>query len=250
MDLTQAAPTLLPIALFVLVHLYVDRLDFLFAEPRSGWLSVAGGAAVAFVFLYLLPELGSHQTGVGSAAAAVWPGLQDAAIYLVAMAGLVVFYGLERHVKMSRSVRAEAGLEDHPAPRALWLHATLFALYNASIGYLLIDRESSALPSTLSYAMAMALHLLVVDHGLVREYHQSYHRKARWLFAAATVGGWMLGLLSQLPDLVVGVLFAFLAGAMVLNSLKEELPDERRSRWLPFLSGVVGYSALLLLLGL
>lgn len=44
------------------------------------------------------------------------------------------------------------------------------------------------------------------------------------------------------------VLFAFLAGGVVLNVLKEELPEERRSRFLPFAGGAACYAALLLLL--
>lgn len=43
--------------------------------------------------------------------------------------------------------------------------------------------------------------------------------------------------------------FAFLAGGMILNVLKEELPEERESRFTAFLSGAAGYAALLLLAG-
>ena len=41
---------------------------------------------------------------------------------------------------------------------------------------------------------------------------------------------------------------AFIAGAIILNVLKEELPEERQSRFIPFILGVVLYGALLLLL--
>jgi hypothetical protein len=42
--------------------------------------------------------------------------------------------------------------------------------------------------------------------------------------------------------------FAFLAGGVVLNVLKEELPDGRESRFLPFLAGPGACAALLLAL--
>jgi hypothetical protein len=53
---------------------------------------------------------------------------------------------------------------------------------------------------------------------------------------------------TPVPELVLALLFAFLAGGVVLNVLKEELPDERESRFWPFLAGAGAYAALLLAL--
>ena len=44
-------------------------------------------------------------------------------------------------------------------------------------------------------------------------------------------------------------LFAFLAGGVVLNVMKEELPEERQSRFGAFLLGVAGYGGVLLAVG-
>ncbi len=52
--------------------------------------------------------------------------------------------------------------------------------------------------------------------------------------------------MTTLPEFVVGILFAFLAGAIVLNVLKEELPEERQSRFWLLAPGALGYAALLL----
>jgi hypothetical protein len=49
------------------------------------------------------------------------------------------------------------------------------------------------------------------------------------------------------PHLAVSLLLAFLAGAIVLNVIKEELPAERESRFWAFGVGVVGYTVVLLL---
>ena len=46
---------------FALIHLFIGKLTFLNALPRSRWLSFAGGVAVAYVFLHILPELSGHQ---------------------------------------------------------------------------------------------------------------------------------------------------------------------------------------------
>lgn len=59
------------------------------------------------------------------------------------------------------------------------------------------------------------------------------------------LAGWALGL-ATIPPVAVGFAFAFLAGAVVLNVLKEELPEQRQSRFWPFLLGAAGYAAIML----
>ena len=94
----------------------------------------------------------------------------------------------------------------------------------------------------------MALHFLASDFGLRQDYAQVYDHTARWLLAAGVLGGWLLGRLTRLPEAAVGLLFAFLAGGVVLNVLKEELPEERQSHFGAFALGASGYAAILLLL--
>ncbi len=44
----------------------------------------------------------------------------------------------------------------------------------------------------------------------------------------------------------IAILFAFSAGRAMLNVLKEELPEERKSRFWAFALGILGYTILLL----
>lgn len=47
----------------------------------------------------------------------------------------------------------------------------------------------------------------------VREHHKdAYLRKGRWVLAAAVVLGWVVGLLTEIPEVAIVVLTAFLAG--------------------------------------
>jgi len=59
--------------------------------------------------------------------------------------------------------------------------------------------------------------------------------------------GWVVGLVVEVSEAATSTLFAFLAGGIVLNVLKEELPEERQSRFWPFAAGAAGYSVLLLI---
>ena len=97
------------------------------------------------------------------------------------------------------------------------------------------------------YSIAMLLHFLVNDYGLRHDHPRAYHRTGRWLLTAAVLGGWRLGVMTEIAEPALATLFAFVAGGVVLNVLKEELPDERQSRFGAFFIGVVAYTALLLM---
>lgn len=95
------------------------------------------------------------------------------------------------------------------------------------------------------YMIAMALHFVVNDYGL-REHHKTmYDQTGRWILAAAIITGWAIGSGLELSKAAIAVLFAFLAGGVVLNVLKEELPEERESRFWTFAVGAVGYKCVI-----
>lgn len=229
---------------FAAVHILARTLGFLSTTPRSIWLSAAGGVSVAYVFLHLLPELheGQHALHEG---AGLRLGSSQSEIYLVALAGLVVFYGLERLASASRATSRRRSGQDHTDSGVFALHIASFAVYNLLIGYLLVRGERSDM---LLYAAAMALHFVVNDQGL-REHHKDrYDALGRWLLALAVLAGWALGERVEVPELAVKLMTALLGGGVILNVLKEELPEERQSNFWAFLAGAGGYGALLLAL--
>lgn len=233
----------LAVLLFAAVHLAGPRLSFLRTVPRSLWLSAAGGVSVAYVFVHLLPELAAQQRAFSGGDG--WLSAVEHHVWLLALAGLAAFYGLERLAR--RAMRAARAAGRAAAPAAVFrLHLTSFALYNLLIGYLLLHREEPGVRSLLLYTSAMALHFVVNDQGLRELYGTGYDRRGRWLLAAAPATGWLIGLVIDLPQRLLAALFALLAGAVVLNVLKEELPEDRDSRFSAFALGAACYAALLL----
>jgi uncharacterized membrane protein len=229
-----------------LVHLFAGRLRFVGVIPRSRWLSFAGGLSVAYVFVHLLPEIAEGQerlaeTGVDDIVAI------ESHVWIIALLGLVAFYGLERVAKTSRETSAQAGGEDRTEREVFLLHMGSYGLYNVLIGYLLVHRLEAGLSTLLLFWCAMALHFLVNDYGL-REHHREQYRAGRWVLAAAVIAGAVAGLLMDVGEALVAALIAFIGGGVVLNVLKEELPEERKSRFLPFAAGATLYTALLLTL--
>lgn len=224
------------------VHLSGGKLRFIDVLPRSVWLSGAGGASVAYVFIHLLPELAAHQDTLAEASGEVF-GFLKAHVWLMALLGLAVFYGLERASAVTEKPDASGTAERN----VFWLRIGSFALYNAIIGYLLFHRDDPGTGKLLIYASAMALHFLVNDYGLRQDHPDLYHRTGRWVLAAAVVAGCGIAVFVTFGEAFVAALVAFLGGGVVLNVLKEELPDDRQSRFWPFAAGATLYAALLLL---
>lgn len=231
------------------VHLFSGGLSFLDGIPRSRWLSVAGGVSVAYVFVHLLPELAEKREIIAETVSESFAFLAffEDHVYLVALLGLATFYGLERAAKESRRRQPRAMKEAAPSAGVFWIHVTSFAVYNAVIGYLLVHREGG-FEALVFFSVAMALHFVVNDRSL-REHHRDlYHRIGRWLLAGAVAVGWVVGAFTEISEAALAVLIGFLAGGVILNVLKEELPEERRSRFSAFALGAAVYSTLLLTL--
>ena len=230
-----------------LLHLYAARVRRLEMIPRSLWLSMASGVSVAYVFVHLLPELAAGQVEVHSAVGGA-VGWLEHHVYLMAMVGLSAFYGLERLAVRSRQA-AEARTEaSRPSTGVFWLHIGAFAIYNGLVGYLLVHREASGWQGLALFAVAMGLHFVVNDYGLSDHHQDLYRRRGRWLLASAILVGLGLGWITSVSELAVAMLFAFLAGGVIMNVLKEELPEQRQSRFWAFAVGAAAYTALLLAL--
>ncbi len=236
--------TALLIAVMALAHLFSNKLLFLQGIPRSPWLSMAGGISVAYVFLHILPELSASQGAIEDLGEPV-VGYLEKHVYLVALLGLGLFYGLERIAKekRDRSVRGGEGLA-----YIFWLHMASFSVYNALIGYLLLHRVEQDLQSLLFFGFAMTVHFVVNDYGLREDHEEDYDRIGRWILVAAIFLGWGIGLVVEVPEAAIAVLFSFLAGGVIMNVLKEELPEERKSRFWAFALGAAAYAVLLLAL--
>ena len=98
----------------------------------------------------------------------------------------------------------------------------------------------------LLFSIAMALHFLINDFSL-NEHHQAHYKKfGRWVLVLALVAGWATGFIVDLPKTVIVLVMAFVGGGIILNVLKEELPEERESRYWAFALGAFLYAILLL----
>ena len=232
-------------------HLLAPRLTMLTLVPRSRWLSAAGGVSVAYVFVHLLPELAEGQATIegegGAEEAGAGPLLDvlEGHVYLVALVGLAVFYGVEKHSLTSRRRNAEHTGEDRTTGDAFWLSIASFAVYNTVIGYLLLDADLEELAQLVLYTLALGVHFVINDLALSEHHRHAYRFWGRWLLAGAVLAGWLAGIATDVSERLIALVIAFIAGGVVLNVLKEELPGERLAQFWPFAGGALAYTVLL-----
>ncbi|RDV14645.1 hypothetical protein DXT99_13330 [Pontibacter diazotrophicus] len=238
--------SLWPVLVLVLIHLLGSRLRFLHGFPRSVWLSGAGGVSVAYVFMHLFPELHEGQEHMEENVFWAEEFLKHH-VYLVALIGLATFYGLERSVVSAKRELVKKDSRKVEAPKGVfWVHIGSFALYNAIIGYVLFQREETPSQSILLFTIAMALHFLVNDYALQEHHKETYRKYGQWVLVLALLLGWSVGYIQEVNKTTVFILTAFIGGGVILNVLKEELPEERESRYWAFLLGAGAYAILLL----
>lgn len=241
---------IVPVSFFFILALVVITLTagssqmWLEMIPRRHWVSLAGGVSIAYVFVEFLPELVEAQESFDRSAPA-WAVFFERHVYVLALAGLVIFYGLEKLASGSRAKNRRSGGLDCTDPGVFWVHVSGYAIYNGLLGYLL-QHTIEEWVLCLLLTIALGLHLAISATNL-REHHKgAYDRVGRWILAGALIMGWILGQVSALGVLALSVVIALVAGVLILTVLNEELPSERENSFWSFLGGATIFTLLLL----
>ena len=206
---------------------------------HSQWVSMAGGVSVAYVFTHILGDV-SQATAPVQPARHLFAFFVHHYVYLFALLGLVVFYGIERFARQSN----DQG-ENESSSGVFWAHVGLFMLYNGFLGYIFLHHET--VPALLVFFVAIVLHLYIVDSDMREKHGDDYRTHGRWLLAGAILTGMGLGYLVNLPNAVFAALFAFLGGAILFNVFRGEFPEGSDSRFGAFVLGAGAYTILTLL---
>ena len=258
---TAVILALVSTAVLIALHLLAPRIRRLPFVPESVTASFAGGLAVSYVFLHLLPEVarGNERLRELFGEEGEPSPLLELGIFIVALVGFLLFYSLERFAENSRAKAPDAGHRDTGSRsehgpgagsanrRMFWIHLSSFGVYNGLIAYSLPLNYRTNTWFAVLFTVAMGLHFVLSDRGLEEHYGKRFDRWTPRLFlAGALLAGWLLAtLFAPTRSVTVSVLTAFLAGSILLNVFKEEIPSTRRSSLLWFTIGLTVYAALL-----
>lgn len=234
------------ISILALVHLFVKELRRLGTTSRNALLSAGAGASLAYVLMRILPKLAEKQADLMASPDMGLRGFLEHHAYLVAMVGLVVYYGIARVAAYG----AEGASASSPRRYRVALIATVvgYGAYSALIAYLIVNRLHLGLFSIVLIALGMGTLFLVSDHDLCKKWPDSYERWIRWILTIALLVGWAIGVWIEVSPNVVALWYAFLAGLMLITTIGEKLSIEDGGSFWAFLIGVVLFTLILLML--
>jgi len=227
-------------AALLLASVFVFGNKLRFRSHRRWWISLAGGVSVSTIFIDLLPEISDRQAKFSANAqhgASLFP---EQTIYLAALLGFVLFYGLEY------LVAASASPEGKPSGIFSLFRIAAFAGYSSLIAYLLVHEVWDGVSSLVLYALAMAFHLLLVDYSLSEGHYGLYESHGRWILALAILVGWSAGIFTSIPEQWLAWITGFVSGGVIMNTLVVELPEGRGGHFWPFALAAAAYAVVLI----
>ncbi len=244
--LTNEVESLIVVLLLAMVHILVKELRRIPSSLRNGLLSAGAGASLSYVLMRILPKLAEKQDELVASIDTGIRGFLEHHVYLVAMAGLVIYYGISR----LGSHGAEGPTSVSPLRYRVALISTTagYGAYSLVIAYLIVHRLHLGLFSMSLISIGMGTLFLVSDHGLRKTWGEVYDRWIRWVLAASLLAGWAIGVWMEVSSNVIALWYAFLAGLMLITTIGEKLSVQTKGSFWPFLAGVVAFTALLLIL--
>lgn len=217
------------------IHLLANQkwLVGLIWHPR--FLSFAAGVSFAYVFIDILPTLEIAEPILKETFGFI-PYLNHHA-YLMALFGVLFFYGL--HASKSRT----------PSDRNFWLALFGYAVFNFFVGVSFADSTNPDIQPIPLYTTALAMHYFVNDHTLGQEEPGLYQSRARWGLICALFLGYCVGKFTHIPNSLEALVVSFLAGGVLLNVLRYELPKREKVGYPFFVLGSLLYTAIILQIG-
>ena len=235
----MVSPGLILAIALALVHGFATRLPIFSFIPRFRWTSFAGGVSLSYVFLEIFPELSHAQKELQHSDILLVQYLENH-VYILALLGLLVFYGLNFLALKSKSEKIPEG------STVFWIHIGAFAFLNIIFGYLLQGLSEHSAVACILFFIAVALHFFIIDDN-VREHQKSlYDKQGRWFLVGAVILGAIIGQVTHLNEAAVAIIWSFLTGSIILNVLKRELPDEKETCIGSFMAGTALFSVLVL----
>ena len=210
----------------VLVHLGVGVYHPLMSRISDKINPLCSGMVLSYVFVYLMPEIGEGEDKLGLFA------------FIIVLGGYVLYYFLHTHFGKA------------PGRETISYNMKLLGVWCYSF-IIVIGMPETFSQSSMHLALmtlAIALHLVHMDYELSIEYQEQFNRMGRYVLATAPVLGlfvrWFM-----LPDseMLAHLLTSILAGSIIYNAMKRELPTQNRSSLAWFLGGVIIYTGLLVL---
>lgn len=227
---------ILSLIVLISIHFFANQAKVLGWLWHGRFLSVAAGISFAYVFVDLLPSLEKGQPILKNAFGEIIPYF-DRHAYLIALLGVLFYYGLQTPSSNNSS-------------RSFWYKVSGYILFNFFVGTSLADSSNPDIQPLFLYTIAISMHYFIHDHNVSVDNEALYSHRIRILLIVALCFGYLVGIFTHIPAPVVVIAVSFLGGGMILNALRYELPKREQLGYTFFVIGALGYTALLLSVGI
>ena len=212
--------------LIAVLHIMFPTFEQVAEKHRPQWTSLAGGVAIGYVFLYLLPKLSDYTSKINLSDQGGWEFLDYSAFFL-ALVGLVAYLA----VYWSADNDKENLLGEY-------INGSAFCVYSFLTGYIIANiPRQGLLPIVLAVSVA-GMHFLGIDHQLRHRNKNGFDRYLRWFMALSIITGWVLGASLHLPKSVLIYANSLFGGAIITNVMTEEIPEEGEGNRTFFIIGI------------
>lgn len=213
--------SLISIIILSLVHIGLGIFKT-FSPPKL--LSFGSGVAIAYVFVDLLPNLCTSDQLIRESG---FLPFFEKHVYILALTGFLFFYFIEKKKYEIFSVMS-------------------YLFFNFLIGYSIGDINDQDVRPLALFTFAIGLHYFTTDYAMREKNPVEYHQLIRWLCVLALFTGWATNFWIELPKTAVALMAAYIAGGVILNVTRHELPANKPNDMTSFLVGAVLYTVLII----
>ena len=235
------------LVVMALGHIASSKLNMLDSIKQRGWVSFSAGSSVAYVFTHVFPEIGIFQQQIiGHSGHGEHVNFVYQPLYLVALSGLCLLY-------LMNTIEADFR---HPDSHKLQQHkhymqfftvkVFFYFLYNVMIAYLITTRPGQGFMNLTLIVAAVTMHFVVFNTTIREVYESLYDIVVRWVASAGLMIGWILGVTTLFPELLIMTVFSFVGGMITYVALKHELPETKHKAPFHFLAGTLLYALIVL----
>jgi hypothetical protein len=216
---------ILAIALSV-VDFITEGLFLKASQGKMKFISISAGVSVSYIFLILLPEIYSGSFEISRI------------LFISILLGFGVFHVIEKYIR--QNFTGPALRKEHKL-----IHSTTSFIYFFVVGFLLVKLTESdgGLAASLLF-IPIALHI-VID-SLPRRHTKKQHLRA--LSASSPFLGAILASVLDVGAAGNTALLGIVGGALLYTVVRESLPAERKGKPLYFITGLLFFTVLVLLL--
>jgi hypothetical protein len=214
--------------ILAVVHFFNDEFQTHFEWCKNRLVSLGAGIAVAYIFLYMFPELFKITNG-------------ETTVFILVLIGFTLFHVVEKHVYQHKSTkRILKELKE--------VHSIAFFIYHFLIGVTLFYFASGNFTNGLVFFIPIFIHALVSNLSL-SEIHEHIRESLpfRIFLALASLLGVLLASFVPISLFAFSLILAFVIGMLLYVVVRDSIPKKTDGVTIYFILGAMIMLGLLVL---